>query len=69
MCSRRILPKAAARSWPRSSSSGGRPTRRLKIRTVSFTAYGQSYKGSTIINYDSRVVSDLKIPHFTTQEP
>ena len=24
---------------------------------------GQSYKGSTIVNYDSRVVPDLKIPH------
>ena len=30
---------------------------------------GQSYKGSTIVNYDSRVVSDLKIPHITTLEP
>ena len=27
---------------------------------------GQSYKGCTIINYDSRVVPDLKIPHITT---
>ena len=23
---------------------------------------GQSYKGSTIVNYDSRVITDLKIP-------
>ena len=29
---------------------------------------GQSYKGSTIVNYDSRVVTDLKIPHITTLE-
>ena len=26
---------------------------------------GQSYKGSTIVNYDSGVVPDLKIPHIT----
>ena len=29
---------------------------------------GQSYKASTIVNYDSRVVPDLKIPHITTLE-
>ena len=29
---------------------------------------GQSYKASTIIIYDSRVVPDLKIPHITTLE-
>ena len=29
---------------------------------------GQSYKASTIVNYDSRVVPDLKIPHVTTLE-
>ena len=27
---------------------------------------GQSYKASTIIIYDSRVVPNLKIPHITT---
>ena len=27
---------------------------------------GQSYKASTIVIYDSRVVPDLKIPHITT---
>ena len=27
---------------------------------------GQSYKASTIVNYDSRVVPDLKIAHITT---
>ena len=26
---------------------------------------GQSFKGSTIENYDTRVVPDLKIPHIT----
>ena len=29
---------------------------------------GQSYKAPMIINYDSRVVPDLKIPHITTLE-
>ena len=29
---------------------------------------GQSYKASTIVIYDSRVVPDLKIPHITTPE-
>ena len=29
---------------------------------------GQSYKASTIVIYDSRVIPDLKIPHFTTLE-
>ena len=29
---------------------------------------GQSYKHFTIIIYDSRVVPDWKIPHFTTLE-
>ena len=29
---------------------------------------GQSYKHFTIINYDSRVVPDLKLPHITTLE-
>ena len=27
---------------------------------------GQSYEGSTIVIYDSRVVPDQKIPHITT---
>ena len=27
---------------------------------------GQSYKGFTIVNYNSRVVPDLKMPHITT---
>ena len=29
---------------------------------------GQSYKEFTLINYDSRVVPDWKIPHITTLE-
>ena len=29
---------------------------------------GQSYKHFVIINYDSRVVPDLKLPHITTLE-
>ena len=27
---------------------------------------GQSYKSSTIVIYDSRVIPDLKLPHITT---
>ena len=29
---------------------------------------GQSYKASTIVIYDSRVIPDLKIPHITMLE-
>ena len=29
---------------------------------------GQSYKHFTLVNYDSRGVPDLKIPHITTLE-
>ena len=29
---------------------------------------GQSYKASTIVIYDSRVIRDWKIPHITTLE-
>ena len=32
------------------------------------TTSGQSYKVSTIVNYDSRVVPDWKIPHITILE-
>ena len=35
---------------------------------VYLPSIGQSYKGFTIINYDSRFVPDLKIPHITTLE-
>ena len=37
-----------------------------KVLKVSNVTCGESYKGSTIVNYDSRVVPDLKIPHITT---
>ena len=30
------------------------------------TSSGQSYKHFTLVNYDSRVVPDWKIPHITT---
>ena len=33
----------------------------VKLETI-----GQSYKASTIVIYDSRVIPDLKIPHITT---
>ena len=29
---------------------------------------GQSYKHFTLVNYDSRVIPDWKIPHITTLE-
>ena len=32
-------------------------------------ACGQSYKDSRIVNYDSRVVTELKIPHLRLQSP
>ena len=30
--------------------------------------YGKSYKPSMIVNYDSRVIPDLKIPHIMSLE-
>ena len=30
---------------------------------------GQFYKGFTMLNYDTRVISDFKIPHITNLEP
>ena len=33
---------------------------------ISMMICGQSYKQFTLINYDSRVVPDLKTPHITT---
>ena len=38
------------------------------VSQVDLISCGQSYKASTIINYDSRVVPDWKIPHITTLE-
>ena len=37
-------------------------------RVITSDTCGQSYKTSTIVIYNSRVVPDLKIPHFTTLE-
>ena len=36
----------------------------IKYRTADLS--GQSYKQFTLVNYDSRVVPDLKALHFTT---
>ena len=38
----------------------------IKLRLQDFS--GQSYKAYTIVNYDFRVLPDLKIPHITTLE-
>ena len=38
------------------------------IGSLSCQTCGQSYKASTIVIYDSRVVPDLKISHITTLE-
>ena len=38
------------------------------INQIFFSPCGLSYKASTIVMYDSRVVPDLKIPHITTLE-
>ena len=37
---------------------------------ISYTSVtsGQSYKHFTLVNYNSRVVPDLKLPHITTLE-
>ena len=37
-------------------------------RRAEWEPSGQSYKASTVVNYDSRVVSDLKIPQIMTLE-
>ena len=52
-------------------SSKGLPTKKKKKkRPINITAFaacvcisGKSYKASTIVIYDSKVVPDLKIPH------
>ena len=43
-----------------------RKTWKLKRLVIVLYNSGQSYKNSTIVIYDSRVVPDLKIPHITT---
>ena len=43
-----------------------RKTWKLKRLVIVLYNSGQSYKNSTIVIYDSRVVPDLKIPHIAT---
>ena len=40
--------------------------RRLILWAMTAPTSGQSYKHFTLVNYDSRVVPDLKLPHITT---
>ena len=40
----------------------------MKVSSHDHVTSGQSYKASTNVNYDSRVVPDLKIPLITTLE-
>ena len=40
----------------------------LQIKFYNIDYCGQSYKASTIVIYDSRVVPDWKIPHIMTPE-
>ena len=42
---------------------GGTP---VVVLFVEQDTSGQSYKASTIVIYDFRIVPDLKIPYFTT---
>ena len=51
-----------AQKWKKIKPSG----RTEKWRKYLGMNSGQSYKASTIVIYDSRVVPDLKIPHITT---
>ena len=39
-----------------------------RVLGTSLSCCGQSYKASMIVNYDSRVIPDLKIPHIPTLE-
>ena len=43
-------------------------TQTTESKPVKLETSGQSYKASTIVIYDSRVIPDLKIPHITTLE-
>ena len=38
----------------------------IKLATANGVTSGQSYKHFMLVNYDSRVVPDLKIPHIMT---
>ena len=40
----------------------------IKLATANGVTSGQSYKHFMLVNYDSRVVPDLKIRHITTLE-
>ena len=40
----------------------------IEMFLIGLCTCGQSYKASTIVNYDSRVVPDLKIPPIMTIE-
>ena len=39
-----------------------------KSHSIEYFTCGQSYKHFTIVNFDSRVIPDLKIPNITTLE-
>ena len=45
-----------------------KPTAPEKSKVDGGAISGQSYKHFTLVNYDSRVIPDLKIPHITTLE-
>ena len=49
-------------------SVGGGNLDFLPKKLYNITFCGQSYKASTIIIYDSRVIPDWKIPHIMTLE-
>ena len=40
----------------------------LDLEYFNINCCGKSYKASTIVIYDSRVIPDLKIPYITTLE-
>ena len=44
----------------------GAGIRTHNLRNMSLLTSGQSYKQFTLVNYDSRVVPDLKTLHITT---
>ena len=53
-----------ARAWHGPFVKIGTPYATLRQDAIC----GQSYKAPTIVIYNSRVVPDLKLPHFTTLE-
>ena len=40
----------------------------LVCQQSEFKSFDKSYKACTVVNYDSRVIPDLKIPHIATLE-